>query len=70
VSRIWRTATNRLESWVEGVTIWFNAHWSSLDYPSIINTREKLAQYDDGLYRLVREYFSEEQLPMCAPNPL
>jgi hypothetical protein len=69
-SGLWQntySATNRLEYWAEGVAIWFNAHWSSLDHPSVINTREKLAQYDDGLYRLVRDFFTEDTIPLCAP---
>jgi hypothetical protein len=72
-SGLWQdtySATNRLEYWAEGVTIWFGAHWSSLDDPSLINTREKLAQYDDGLYRLVRDYFTADEIPRCAPEPL
>ena len=72
-SGLWQnsySATNRLEYWAEGVAIWFDAHWSSFDHPSVINTREKLAQYDDGLYRLIREFFTEDALPMCAPAPL
>jgi len=64
------SATNRLEYWAEGVTIWFNAHWSTLAHPDIVNTREKLAQYDDGLYRLVRDYFTADEIPLCAPAEL
>jgi len=61
-------ASNHLEYWAEGVTIWFNAHWSEWNYPGVINTREKLAQYDDGLYRLVRDYFTEDEIAMCPPT--
>lgn len=60
-------ASNYLEYWAEGVTIWFNAHWSEWNYPDIINTREKLAQYDDGLYRLIREFFTEDEIARCPP---
>ena len=60
-------ASSHLEYWAEGVTIWFNAHWSEWNYPGTINTREKLAQYDDGLYRLVREYFTEDEIERCPP---
>ncbi len=60
-------ASNYLEYWAEGVTIWFNAHWSDAYTPGAINTREELAQYDDGLYRLVREYFTEDEIQRCPP---
>ena len=60
-------ASNYLEYWAEGVTIWFNAHWSDEHTPGAINTREELAQYDDGLYRLVRENFSEDEIERCPP---
>ena len=60
-------ASNYLEYWAEGVTIWFNAHWSDEYTPGAINTREELAQYDDGLYRLVREYFTEDEIARCPP---
>jgi len=72
-SGLWQntySATNRLEYWAEGVAIWFNAHWSTLAHPDIINTREKLAQYDDGLYRLVRDYFTADEIPLCGPAAL
>jgi len=64
------SASNHLEYWAEGVGIWFHAHWSSLDHPAVINTREKLAAYDDGLYRMIREYFSEDEIPLCPPVAL
>ncbi len=60
-------ASNYLEYWAEGVTIWFNAHWSDEFTPGAINTREELAQYDDGLYRLVRAYFTEDEIERCPP---
>jgi len=63
-------ASNYLEYWAEGVTIWFNAHWSDWNEPGVINTREKLAQYDDGLYRLIREFFSEDEIARCPPTQL
>lgn len=69
-SGLWKdtySATNELEYWAEGVGIWFNAHWSTVNSPQVIDTREELAQYDDGLYRLIREYFSEDEIPMCPP---
>ncbi len=58
-------ATNYFEYWAEGVTIWFNAHWSDAYMPGAINTREELAQHDDGLYRLVREFFTEDEIARC-----
>lgn len=61
------SARNEFEYWAEGVGIWFNAHWSTFNSPEIIDTREELAQYDDGLYRLIREYFTEDEIPMCPP---
>lgn len=63
-------ASNYLEYWAEGVTIWFNAHWSDAYTPGAINTREELAQHDDGLYRLIREYFTEDEIVRCPPATL
>lgn len=72
-SGLWKhtyAGSNYLEYWAEGVTIWFNAHWSDWNEPGVINTREKLAQYDDGLYRLIREFFSEDEIARCPPTQL
>ena len=63
------SASNAQEYWAEGVGIWFDAHWSSINRPEVIDTREELAQYDDGLYRLIREYFSEDDIALCPPIP-
>ena len=59
---------NDFEYWAEGVGIWFNAHWSAADTPEIVDTREELAQYDDGLYRLIREFFTEDEIAMCPSD--
>jgi len=61
------SAGNYLEYWAEGVGIWFDAHWSAFNNPEVIDTREELAQYDDGLYRLIREYFTQDEIAMCPP---
>jgi hypothetical protein len=61
------SAQNHLEYWAEGVGIWFDAHWSVQNPPEVIDTREELAQHDDGLYRLIREYFTEDAIALCPP---
>jgi len=61
------SALNDYEYWAEGVGIWFNAHWSASNSPGVVDTREELAQYDDGLYRLIREFFTEDEIAMCPP---
>jgi len=61
------SARNHLEYWAEGVGIWFDAHWSALNRPGVVDTREELAQHDDGLYRLIREYFTEDAIALCPP---
>lgn len=61
------SAKNYYEYWAEGVGIWFDAHWSAFNRAEVVDTREELAQYDDGLYRLIRDYFTEDAIPMCPP---
>ncbi len=62
------SALNDYAYWAEGVGIWFNAHWSAVNTPQTVDTREELAQYDDGLYRLIREFFTEDEIAICPSD--
>jgi len=54
--------TNISEYWAEGVQDWFNVN-AEVPYPdgkhNRLNTRKELKQYDNDLYRLIGQYFSE-----------
>ncbi|MDH3590403.1 MAG: hypothetical protein OER88_00890 [Planctomycetota bacterium] len=53
-------ATNFIEYWAEGVQSYFDANLEAIPTNGIhnhVNTREELAQYDPGLYALIKKTF-------------